>query len=272
MNRYMSALLGIVSLFCFSCSNQMASVRQDIKIAQVQQGFQERRLHTSTFSLYALLRPARNVSDTIHVYIEGDGLAWVSRWRPSKDPTPTKSTTLDLAKHDPSNHAVLYLSRPCQYKPATTKDLCSQKYWTSHRFAPEVIEALGEAIDSIKAEVQAKHVVLIGYSGGGAAAALVASQRSDVIFLGSAAGNLDIHGWTSWHKISPLKGSQDPMLVVDSLRHIPQRHVSSYDDSIVPPPISKNFCNALQRPEYCQQVSGISHGGDWYSLWNYTYK
>ncbi len=277
MKRHIGILLGILSLFCLACSAQMQTnsvekVRQDIEAIQVNQGFIERKLHTSTFSLYALLRPAHAITDTIHVYIEGDGLAWLTRHKPSKDPTPTKSTTLDLAKHDPSNNAVLYLARPCQYMSSDAIDLCSQKYWTSHRFAPEVIQALNEAIDQIKTEVQAKHVILIGYSGGGAAAALMASRRSDVVFLGSAAGNLDIHGWTAWHKVSKLKGSQDPMRITHTIQHIPQRHVSSYDDSIVPPQISKNFCDALQRPEYCQQVSGMSHGGDWYAMWNYNYK
>ncbi len=277
MRWHISALLGILSLFCFSCTlhrqtDSTDTVRQNIETAQSKQGFIERRIYTNTFSLYALLRPAHAIAHTIHVYIEGDGLAWLTRHRPSKDPTPTKSTTLDLAKHDPSNNAVLYLARPCQYMSSDVMGLCSKKYWTSHRLAPEVIQALNEAIDQIKAEVQAKHVVLIGYSGGGAAAALVASHRSDVIFLGSAAGNLDIHGWTSWHKVSKLTGSQDPMRITHAIQHIPQRHVSSYDDSIVPPQISENFCNAQQKMEYCQQISGMSHGGDWYTMWNYSYK
>ncbi len=276
----------ILFIFCLWClclagcsTSQQASVarvQNEIHKIKKAQGFQERRISTSTFTLFALVHPARNSADTLHVYIEGDGLAWIQRNKPSSNPTPTQATALDLASHDPSiangSASVLYLARPCQYVQGTAAKLCHPKYWTAQRFAPEVITALSEAIDAIKQEVNAQKIVVVGYSGGGPCAALVAAQRSDVTFLGSVAGNLDTEGWTTWHKVSPLQGSLKPMDYVHDLRHIPQRHLSSYDDAIVPPIIGENFCNALYRPEYCEQVSGIEHGGPWHSVWNYTYK
>ncbi len=273
MRKYAFALMfGCVSLLgcAHTSEHKLAQVQQHIQQVKHTQGFQEQRLQTESFTLYGLLRPARHDSITLHVYIEGDGLAWVRRNQISSDPTPTESTALNLAKHDPSSAAVLYLARPCQYIK-NDNDLCSKKYWTSHRFAPEVVRASNEAIDTVKRQVNAENVVLIGYSGGGTVAALVAAMRTDVVFLASAAGNLDVHAWTAWHKVSPLMGSQSPMHNAPALARIPQRHVSSFDDVIVPPLISKNFCAAMQRPDYCKQVADIKHGGDWYTVWDYTY-
>ncbi len=273
-------LLAILSFFTTACTlsqtSDTASVYRELEQAQSKQNFQKRHISTSSFTLYGLLHAAPKASDTLNVYIEGDGRAWITRYKISANPTPTEATAFHLASHDPSlssgEASVLYLARPCQYVQGDAAKQCDQKYWTSSRFAPEVIIALSEAIDSIKAEVQAKHVVLIGYSGGGVCAALVAAQRDDVTFLGSVAANLDTESWTRWHKVSPLYGSLNPMQKVKKLRHIPQRHLTSHDDVIVPPSISQNFCNALYKPEYCEQVSGVEHGGAWYTVWNYTYQ
>ncbi len=266
----------VLGLLCITGCSQVqtvsgarAMVYKDIQQAKQYQNFREEILHTSRFTLFSLLRPARNNNKALHVYIEGDGLAWIHRHKPSTDPTPTKTTAFDLAKHDPSDAAVLYLARPCQYVQSAS--LCTEKYWTSHRFAPEVIDALDSAIEQIKEKTQAQKIVLIGYSGGGAAATLLAAKRKDIVFLGSAAGNMDIDTWTTWHKVSPLSGSQNPRHKVKTIANLPQRHVMSYADNIVPPVVNKAFCADLQKPEYCVRISGMEHQGDWHTVWDYVY-
>ncbi len=275
MRKFIFSLLLVQSMFGVACMSTTAELRhklhQDIHQAIQEQGFEKKVIATSTFSLYALLRPAPQESDTLHVYIEGDGLAWVTRARPSTDPTPTQATTLDLARHDPSQNAVLYLARPCQYVSSQKRNLCEEKYWTSHRLAPEVITASNEAIDTIKQQVGAKHIVLVGYSGGGGVAALVAAQRQDVVFFGSIAGLLNINVMQNYHKVSPLVGSLNPQDSAYTLRYIPQRHMSSPQDAIIPPMVSENFCKALQKPEYCVQAPNMTHDAPWYTVWNYSY-
>jgi hypothetical protein len=59
---------------------------------------------------YRLGQPGAALS----VYIEGDGLAWMSRRRLSRDPTPVDPLALDLAALDPAAN-VVYLARPCQH-------------------------------------------------------------------------------------------------------------------------------------------------------------
>ncbi len=281
MQKIVSSLLFLLCLTMAACTASQQSrgvsyVQSQAQNMQSFQGFEEEHIQTSTFTLYALVHKASHEADTVHVYIEGDGLAWVSRYKVSQNPTPTEDTTLNLAAHDPSitqgTASVAYLARPCQYVQGTAAKLCQPKYWTTARFAPEVITALSEAIDTIKAQVHAKYVVLVGYSGGGPSAALVAAQRQDVIFLGSVAGNLDVHGWTQWHKVSPLKDSLSPMQELDNLRSIPQRHMSSYDDAIVPPSIGQNYCKALYKPEYCEHIYDMEHSDPWHKVWNYSYK
>ncbi len=230
------------------------------------------KFHTSTFTLYGLLRPARNNSDKLHVYIEGDGLAWLSRNRPSTNPTPTDNVTPTLAKNDPNDAAILYLARPCQYVEDIDKNMCEKKFWTSHRLAPEVIEATNEAINQAKKINKSKDVAIIGYSGGGGVAVLASAEREDVVFLGTIAGLLDHKKWTDHHKISPLHGSLNPIDKVELINDIPQRHASGMKDTIIPPVVNKNFCQSLTSSNSCLTFDKLSHNDNWYQQWSYFYK
>lgn len=100
------------------------------------------------------------------VYIEDDGLAWISASTPSQDPTALNPMGLTLALRDPSD-PVVYLARACQFVAGHDKRGCQQKYWTNQRFAPEVITASLNAIEQLKQRYGAVRLVLIGYSGGG---------------------------------------------------------------------------------------------------------
>ncbi len=261
-------------------------------IQSQQKGFQEEYIETDNFILYALLHDSSlqvgqenvphqlnninniNKAKALHVYIEGDGLAWETRTKISKDPTPTIATALHLAENDPqinNNTAVLYLARPCQYILEKNKNICDNKYWTSHRSAPEVIDSTSNAIDQMKEKVAAESVILVGYSGGASVASLVAAKRDDVSFLASIAGNLDIDALTTYHKVTPMYGSLNPLDFAYKTKHIPQRHMSSSADSVVPPFISRIYCNEINQAKACVEVDSITHWGDWEDYWNYNY-
>ena len=45
---------------------------------------------------------------------------------------------------------VVYLARPCQYTPHAQDPLCQAKFWSSHRYAPEVIAAVNDVLNAIK--------------------------------------------------------------------------------------------------------------------------
>jgi len=210
----------------------------------------------------------RGTGPVLVAYIEGDGLAWLSRYRLSDDPTPRQPTALQLAAADPSP-AVLYLGRPCQYVEKTDARGCGPQYWSSHRFAPEVIAAVNRALDQAKARAGAGRLVLVGYSGGGAVAALAAARRSDVAAWATVAAPLDPHAWTRWHGVSPLTGSLDPMDDAARLAALPQLHFAGANDEIVPPEIVRGF---LAREGAGQEgrlviVPGTDHHCCWARRW-----
>jgi hypothetical protein len=66
-----------------------------------------------------------------------------------------------------------------------------------------VISASNQAVDALKQRYGAQEIVLVGYSGGGAVAALVAARRTDVVRLVTVAGNLDHLAWTHLHSVPP---------------------------------------------------------------------
>jgi pimeloyl-ACP methyl ester carboxylesterase len=196
-------------------------------------------IKTTRFDLVSFVGPKRG-NGPLHVYIEGDGFAWVTRNQPSKNPTPVDPIALKLAVLDGRN--AVYLARPCQY--AQTGD-CPPRYWASARFASEVIDAMNEAVDNLKRKLGADKLVLIGYSGGGAVAALVAARRTDVVHLATVAGNLDPDAWTRLHSVPRLGSSLNPVNYRRELAAIPQTHFIGESDNIVPIDVYRSYRSAL---------------------------
>ncbi|MUM77890.1 alpha/beta hydrolase [Pseudodesulfovibrio sp. F-1] len=208
----------------------------------------------------------RGQADTIHIYIEGDGVAYASRHRPSLDPTPRTPTGLLLA-HEDNAPAVSYLGRPCQY---VTGEACSPVHWTTGRFSETVLQAQNQLVDEAKGLAGAKRVVLFGYSGGGAVAALLAARRTDVDLLVTICGNLDHAAWTRLHGLTPLDGSLNPASIAERLSDIPQVHYVGSKDTIVPPEVVQSFVDQLL-PEtlvIVKTVDGADHGHTgWVKVW-----
>lgn len=203
----------------------------------------------------------------VRIYIEGDGLAWLSRTEPSLDPTPVAATGLALAAADTSPN-VVYLARPCQFTPMSQNPTCNVTYWTGKRFAPEVVDAMNDAVGRIAARVPGQRVGLVGYSGGGAIAALVAARRDDVVSLRTVAGNLDVAYVNRLHGVSAMPASLNPIDTAARLATIAQLHFSSAQDTVVPPEVAKRFAAAVGGS--CVQtvvVAGVAHDGDWATRW-----
>ena len=143
----------------------------------------------------------------LFVYIEGDGLAYLDTRTPSTDPTPVDPLALRLAAADPGP-AVLYLGRPCQFAPGRGDPRCSVRAWTTARFGANVVASIDDAISRERARAPERPLVLVGYSGGGVIAALVAARRKDVSLLITVAAPLDVADWTRRMGVSPLDGSE----------------------------------------------------------------
>lgn len=231
-------------------------------------GLQAVSFDTGGFILQGFWRGAGAVGSDLTVYIEGDGRSWTRRWKPARDPSPATLTVLQMSARD-SSAKVLYLARPCHFTTSETQGLCDTPYWTSHRFAPEVVDAVDQAIEQAKGMAGAEHVRLIGYSGGGVVAALVAARRNDVSVLGTVAAPLDTAAWTQWHKVSPLVGSLTPMDELDRLRRVPQIHFVGSDDEVVPAGIVRSYVSALSVTggDPLVIVPDVEHQDGWVGRW-----
>jgi len=231
-------------------------------------GWHQQITPAGDFDLAAFVPPQGAKTDTLIIYIEGDGLAWVNRSTPSSDPTPAHPAALQLALREPAT--AVYLARPCQYVQGVQRRNCSTQYWTSQRFAPPVIDASNVAIDQLKQQFGASLLILVGYSGGGAVAALIAAKRKDVIRLITVAGNLDTATWIRLHRISPLTNSLNPADFWKSLAHIPQTHYVGDNDRMVPPAVARAY--AARFPAEYQPTIVVLPGFDHYCCWSEVWR
>lgn len=202
---------------------------------------------------------------SVTVYIEGDGFAWLSRSQPSSNPTPINPLALRLAVQDIS-HNVIYLARPCQFTQGTA---CKVSYWTHKRFSDEIITSMNDALNIIMDENKLNNVRLVGFSGGGSIAALLAARRTDVVDLRTIAGNLDHKKHSSIHKVSTLNGSLNPPDMADTLRRIPQHHFVGGRDKNVTFAIYQSYATALKNSTCLDYtiVPDATHTKNWQEEW-----
>lgn len=212
-----------------------------------------------------------NAGAPLFVYLEGDGYAWRSRTEVSPDPTPDNPIALEIATLDAAAHPganVLYLARPCQYTPWGKNPACRSEYWTSRRYAEEVVAATEAAITRAVQSGHTRGVHLLGYSGGAALAELVAARRDDVLSLQSVAGNLDPEALNRYHGVSRLNGL-DAAATALRLAGIPQIHWQGTDDKVVPASIAMRWREMSGTPNciILKQVSGVGHVAGWRNFW-----
>jgi len=224
------------------------------------------RVAAGGFTLAAWTRFASGPgAETLTVYIESDGAPWARRDAPPADPTPRDSLALRLARAD-SAPAVAWLARPCQYLEPGELAACDSRYWRRARYAPEVIDATSAALDRLLERSGAHRIVLVGYSGGGAVAALVAARRSDVELLVTVGGVLDTRAWTTWHAITPLDASLNPA-DTPTLAGLRQVHFVGTEDEVTPPALAEAFAARMGPPARVVRVPGHDHACCWVGDW-----
>jgi dienelactone hydrolase len=200
------------------------------------------------------------------IYIEGDGLAWLGSREPSLNPTPTDPIALKLAALDAAPN-VIWLARPCQYEGFSGD--CAMEYWTSKRFAPEVVDAYVQALDHLKQQYHFTGFELIGFSGGGAVAALVAANRHDIVNLRTVAGNLDHDAFNALHHVSPMPSSLNPRDDAQKLAKLPQLHVTGGKDIIMPAVVYDSYAKASGNSPCVHHlvVDNATHEEGWEEAW-----
>ncbi|MEI7970424.1 MAG: alpha/beta hydrolase [Betaproteobacteria bacterium] len=212
-------------------------------------------------------RRVRAPGAAVRVYVEGDGYAWRDRNTPSADPTPRRATGLALAIADPGPN-VIYLARPCQYS-LDRSPACEAALWTDRRFSEEVIASLDGVLDRLLAASPGLPLELVGYSGGGAVAALLAARRAGVSSLRTVAGNLDHVLLNRLHGVSPMPGSLNAADVAQALATLPQIHYVGAHDPIVAPDIAESFAGRMadRNCVRVERVAGTTHEQGWEAAW-----
>lgn len=202
------------------------------------------------------------------IYIEGDGLAWLDLSTPSDNPTPIDPVALRLAAFDPAAN-VGWIGRPCQYAGIAVRGCRDNDLWTGARFSEAALAATLRGIDAMARPGQKIH--LVGFSGGGAMAALVAARRGDVISLRTVAGTLDHVALNAYHRVSPMPASLNPADSAMKLSALPQRHFVGAKDEIVPRLAADSFLRReTAAPVGCQRleiVPDATHETGWTAAW-----
>ena len=210
-------------------------------------------------------RPLKqSTNNTIRIYIEGDGKAWVRRGRPSLDPTPENRLVHYLMKED-KKAEIAYLGRPCQYVQTPE---CHTKIWTFERYSRPVVDLMSLSVDKIKNQGNYQKVELVGYSGGATIALLLAALRDDVISVRTIAGNLTPDFTNSFHGVSEMPGSMIPLDYKKRLSRIPQVHFYGSDDVIIPDKISLHYSTRMNSTK-CITVKPVTatHHSGWAEHW-----
>lgn len=229
-------------------------------------GLRYSEIETSFFTLAAYLRWG-SVGD-VSVYIEGDGFAYITPRRLSPDPTPLTPTALILASVDPAE-SVVYLARPCQFVDLRKERNCLGKYWSSHRFAEEVISSYDQVLNRVKKSGRETRFHLVGYSGGGAVAVLLAARRDDIESVRTVAGYLDHVALNEAKGVAPLWGSLDPIKKASSLVGVPQVHYSGGRDKLIPRWVGASFVKMVGDAACARSVTvnQAEHEFGWKEFW-----
>lgn len=226
-------------------------------------GFTRHTVRGGAYSLAQFTNNSFGGGGRLHLYLGGDGVPWIrGRWL-SSDPTPGDAVGLRLMALDrmPS----VYLGRPC-YHGSGPAEICDPVIWTQARYSQLVVESLYQAVRLLLAEGGYSELVLIGYSGGGALAMLLAPRFPEATTLVTIAGNLDIDAWTSHHGYLPLDGSLNPTSLPRFAASLRQIHLIGMDDTNIPPWLSRSALRG-QPAARIIEWPGIDHGCCWERVW-----
>ena len=202
-------------------------------------------------------------SGTLHVYLDGDGTPWFRGTWIARDPTPRNPLMLRLMSRDkvPS----VYLGRPCYHGQAGESG-CRPNLWTFGRYKGEVVDSMSAALFRVMHQGGFSGLVLIGYSGGGTLAMLLASRPLPVAALVTLAGNLDPDAWARLHHYRPLTQSMNPAAQPPLATGILQLHYVGAKDRNIPPSLIEPEATR-QNATVFQVIPGYDHDCCWEQQW-----
>lgn len=262
-------ILLVILTGCAPTQHQL-SIRAD-RIAQPS-GLKPQTVATRGFNVMTYAR-IEDAQQPLRVYLEGegekegDGKSWLSRI--SLNPTPHNPVALRLAALDDGPN-VLYIARPCQYVTLDEESHCGPYLWSRARYSPKVVEAIDQVISHYVNQMGTESgIELVGYSGGGALAVLMAAKRHDVRNLRTVAANLNTDLFSRLHQVSPMDRSLNPADFSQLTSALPQRHFVGEQDIVMPEIIARSYQREMATTQCVTiaPVTGATHTRGWDELW-----
>ena len=249
------ALLVLQSSGCTSPSLHMDERAADL-------GFQRTVVQGDGYEHVAYTKQGRSkASSVLHVYLGGDGTPWLRKRVAAIDPTPRTPLMLELMSLDPAPS--LYLGRPC-YHGLNKSKACSPDLWTDRRYSEAVVASMSAALDHLSVDYQ--RLVLLGYSGGGTLAMLLAERQPKTGTIITVAANLDTARWVELHGQQPLSGSLNPAARASLPLRIRQLHIAGENDDNVPPLLVHEAISRQQGAEF-KVFPKQDHRCCWGAVW-----
>lgn len=221
-------ILGMLLTACASTpihiDNLSASLagQKNVRVSTLQGG---------DFELLAIEKTG--IASEIYLYLEGDGRPWVSGGRRvSDDPSPRRPYLLPMMLESPG--PALYLGRPCYFGLGPERH-CHPTLWTFSRYSERVVSAMAEAAERWLASHEDSTVTLVGHSGGGVLALLMAERLPKVSNVIAMATPVSLSAWAHHHDYTPLFDSTDPMNLQTWRSDVERHFLYGSDDSAVPP-------------------------------------
>jgi len=257
--KYSYILLSILSCLSISSCNSL-SYSQALKNL-----YQDGKNTSATFIHKTLYKEGTQHSGLLTVFIEGDGMPWQTETRIANDPTSNKPML--LAMMDRLDGDRLFLGRPCYFKINDSK--CDFRYWTSHRYNQEVLDSMAKVIEKTLNLETYHTLALVGHSGGGSIASLIACRFKLPTRLVTLGANLDINAWTTHHSWTPLTASLNPAEAAQTCSNVSERHLHGEDDQVVPSHLNQKYYQAHQTKPLLFKHQGHTN---WAKRWPEIYQ
>jgi pimeloyl-ACP methyl ester carboxylesterase len=254
--RYAAAVLLLVVGACATTGGVLERAARDA-------GWRTLTLSGRQHQLRAAYRLDEPPIARLHVYLGGDGTPWVGGRHVAANPTSRDPQALRLMARDTGN--VLYLGRPC-YHGLSGRPECGPMLWTHGRYSEAVVSEMAAALGQFLYARHVRRATLIGYSGGGTLAMLLAERLPAVDAVVTIAANLDIDAWARLHGYSRLTASLNPVERPPLPARIRQLHLVGTRDKNVPPSLVRDALRS-QSGAVLEEVSGASHHCCWDQLW-----
>lgn len=256
-----TAWLSTAAVVCLTIACATPSARIEAQARQL--GFARDEVVGTTFrhTVFGKALPAE--TSILHVYIGGDGSPARAVRNIPADPTPRREPMLRLMALD--DGPSLFLGRPCYHDTGP----CDPLHWTQGRYGEPVVASMVEALVNFAKERQLSpnlRWVLIGFSGGGTLATLMAERLPGTSAVITIAGNLDIDAWATHHGYRALDPSLNPVERPALRSDIVQIHLRGGRDTNIPGRFAREFMARQPRAREVVEPA-FDHACCWEEIW-----